>query len=67
MSKRIFFENKLVRHVTTGLPMLPGPANSRDSTHRSAYAKLLEGPISKIAGNVPERSDAASVAILGYN
>ncbi|MDR5796467.1 hypothetical protein QCE49_24075 [Caballeronia sp. LZ008] len=33
----------------------------------SSYSKLLEGPVSTIAGNVPERADATSVAILGYN
>jgi hypothetical protein len=33
----------------------------------SSYSKLLEGPVSVIAGNVPERADATSVAILGYN
>ncbi|WP_321810186.1 MULTISPECIES: hypothetical protein [unclassified Burkholderia] len=67
MSKRILFESKLAGHVTTGWPQLPVAANGSDTTHRSAYAKLLEGPVSKIAGNVPERSDATSVAILGYN
>jgi hypothetical protein len=35
--------------------------------HSSSYWKLLEGPVSIMAGNVPERSDANSAAILGYN
>ncbi|RQR32732.1 hypothetical protein DIE23_15520 [Burkholderia sp. Bp9143] len=67
MSKRILFENTLARHVATGQPRLPGAANDSASTPASSYAKLLEGPVSKIAGNVPERADATSVAILGYN
>jgi hypothetical protein len=33
----------------------------------SSYFRLLEGPIAAIAGNVPERADACSAAILGYN
>jgi hypothetical protein len=33
----------------------------------SSYSKLLEGPAAAIAGNVPERADANSAAILGYN
>ena len=38
-----------------------------DKARNSSYSKLLEGPISIMAGNVPERSDANSAAILGYN
>ena len=33
----------------------------------SSYSKLLEGPVSVMVCNVPERSDANSAAILGYN
>jgi hypothetical protein len=33
----------------------------------SSYSKLLDGPVAVIAANVPERADASSAAILGYN
>jgi hypothetical protein len=38
-----------------------------DKTRVSSYSKLLEGPVAIMAGNVPERADANSAAILGYN
>ena len=38
-----------------------------DKARSSSYSKLLEGPVSIMAGNVPERADANSAAILGYN
>ena len=38
-----------------------------DKTGSSSYSKLLEGPASTMASNVPERADANSAAILGYN
>ena len=38
-----------------------------DEVVNSSYSKLLEGPVAVIAGNVPERADANSAAILGYN
>jgi hypothetical protein len=31
------------------------------------YSMLLRLPMAAIAGNVPDRSDVLSVAILGYN
>ncbi|QGZ63326.1 hypothetical protein [Paraburkholderia acidisoli] len=31
------------------------------------YASLLSHPMAQIAGNVSDRSDVSSVAILGYN
>ncbi|SAK68968.1 hypothetical protein AWB75_03448 [Caballeronia catudaia] len=40
---------------------------SVDKVRGSSYSKLLEGPVSVMAGNVPERADAISAAILGYN
>ncbi|NUQ17416.1 MAG: hypothetical protein HOP95_03020 [Sphingomonas sp.] len=43
------------------------PKRVVDKTGGSSYSKLLEGPVSIMAGNVPERSDAQSAAILGYN
>jgi hypothetical protein len=46
---------------------LPGAVVGHAQKRISSYSKLLEGPISNIAGNVPERSDTASIAILGYN
>jgi hypothetical protein len=45
----------------------PGAVAGHGQKRISAYSILLEGPISNIAGNVPERSDAAAIAILGYN
>jgi hypothetical protein len=45
----------------------PGAVGGHGQKRTSSYLKLLEGPISNIAGNVPERSDVASIAILGYN
>jgi hypothetical protein len=33
----------------------------------SAYAALLSEPIAGLAGNVSDRSDVRTVAILGYN
>jgi len=33
----------------------------------SSYSTLLQEPIAAMVGNVPERSDAVSSAILGYN
>ena len=33
----------------------------------TSYATLLEAPLSTIAGNVPDRADVMSNAILGYN
>ncbi|GJH11319.1 MULTISPECIES: hypothetical protein [Caballeronia] len=38
-----------------------------DKARSSSYSKLLEGPVAIMAGNVPERADANSAAILGYN
>jgi hypothetical protein len=43
------------------------PRNSVGEAVSSSYSKLLEGPVAVIAGNVPERADANSAAILGYN
>jgi hypothetical protein len=46
----------------------PSTSNrSVDKARSSSYSKLLEGPVSIMAGNVPERADANSAAILGYN
>lgn len=45
----------------------PTSKNVIDKTRSSSYSKLLEGPVSIMSGNVPERSDANSAAILGYN
>ncbi|WP_321795863.1 hypothetical protein [Caballeronia sp. J97] len=45
----------------------PMSRNVIDKARNSSYSKLLEGPVSIMAGNVPERSDANSAAILGYN
>jgi hypothetical protein len=46
----------------------PSPSTSSvDKARSSSYSKLLEGPVSIMAGNVPERADANSAAILGYN
>ncbi|SAL83717.1 hypothetical protein AWB67_06485 [Caballeronia terrestris] len=33
----------------------------------TTYASLLEGPLALLAGQVIDRSDLQSVAILGYN
>jgi hypothetical protein len=33
----------------------------------SRYSALLEGPISSIVCNVPDRPDVQAIAILGYN
>jgi hypothetical protein len=44
-----------------------GATQGKPQKRTSSYLKLLEGPVSNIAGNVPERSDATNVAILGYN
>lgn len=33
----------------------------------SSYATLLQAPLSLIVGNVPDRADVTSSAILGYN
>ncbi|AQH02296.1 hypothetical protein [Caballeronia cordobensis] len=41
--------------------------NVIDKARGSSYSKLLEGPVAVMAGNVPERADANSAAILGYN
>lgn len=38
-----------------------------DKARSSSYSKLLDGPVAIMAGNVPERADANSAAILGYN
>lgn len=43
------------------------PRGASGEAVSSSYSKLLEGPVSVIAGNVPERADANSAAILGYN
>jgi hypothetical protein len=43
------------------------PKRVTDKAISSSYSKLLNGPIATIAGNVPERADANSSAILGYN
>ncbi|BCF95973.1 hypothetical protein PPGU19_005420 [Paraburkholderia sp. PGU19] len=43
------------------------PKSVADEAVNTSYSKLLEGPVAVIAGNVPERADANSVAILGYN
>jgi len=45
------------------------PSRVRVQPHRrsSAYATLLGAPARNIAGNVPERPDANSAAILDYN
>lgn len=42
---------------------------SRESreTLMTAYTSLLKGPLAMLAGNVSDRSDVTSIAILGYN
>jgi hypothetical protein len=46
---------------------LPASLHIGGKFENSSYSKLLTGPISNIASNVPERSDASSAALLGYN
>lgn len=41
--------------------------SGRGQWRSPSFSKLLEGPVWDIAGNVPERADATSAAILGYN
>lgn len=44
--------------------------NARDldaRTKSSAYQVMLAMPMTMLAGNVSERSDVSTVAILGYN
>jgi hypothetical protein len=43
------------------------PKSVVNEAAKSSYSKLLDGPVAVIAGNVPERADANSAAILGYN
>jgi hypothetical protein len=42
-------------------------AKESRETPLTAYASLLKGPVAMLAGNVLDRSDVTSIAILGYN
>jgi hypothetical protein len=44
-----------------------GKAADGGSKLFSAYRLLLQNPVSSIVGNVPERPEVSSSAILGYN
>ncbi|MFB9122549.1 hypothetical protein E2553_38480 [Paraburkholderia dipogonis] len=41
--------------------------NEPPEQKNSRYSALLEGPISSIVCNVPDRPDVQTIAILGYN
>jgi hypothetical protein len=49
-------------------PSAVGAAEDNEAgRHASAYAALLNEPIAGLVGNVADRSDVRTVAILGYN
>ncbi|RZF25717.1 hypothetical protein EVC45_31710 [Paraburkholderia sp. UYCP14C] len=70
-----FFSGKNMKHRMSNAawqakadrPGLSGGGEGGAQKDPSSYGQLLQGPIAKIASNVPERSDAVAAAILGYN
>lgn len=55
-------------HIATAVALSNVPAATADRAQPATlYATLLRLPMAAIAGNVSDRKDVSSVAILGYN
>ncbi|WP_321969257.1 hypothetical protein [Paraburkholderia tropica] len=60
--------NSRIALNSTAVAPSTSPARSADIARPATlYASLLRLPMAAIAGNVSDRGDVSSVAILGYN
>lgn len=64
--------NTLSQFSASDTPLAPsressGSSRSNDTSTASLYAILLHSPLMRMAGDVLNRPDTSSSAILGYN